>query len=73
MSKDKWDLSFKQRIWLEWLKENKPYFVKMIGMGGMIDYVLMKGYYNKEQQEKLIDMRSTLKKEADKELRNLMK
>lgn len=73
MSKDKWDLSFKQRIWLEWLKENKPHFIKMISMDGMIDYVLMKGYYNKEQQEKLNDMRATLKKEADKEFRNLMK
>ena len=73
MSKEKWDLSFRQRVWLELMKEKHPYFIKMIGMSDMIDYVLMKGYYNKEQQEKLNDMRSTLKKQADKEFRNIFK
>ena len=66
MSKEKWDLSFKQRIWLEWMKENHHSFLKMIGMIGMIDYVLMKGYYNKEQQEKLNNMVSSYKKSNKK-------
>ena len=66
MNKDHWDLSFKQRIWLEWMKENHYSFLKMIGMIGMIDYVLMKGYYNKEQQEKLNNMVSSYKKSNKK-------
>lgn len=63
MSKtEQWGLSFKQRIWLEWLKENHPRFIKMIGMGDMIDYVLMKGVYDRAQRDKLNRMRSNYKK-----------
>lgn len=63
MSKtEEWSLSFKQRIWLEWMKENHKSFIQMIGMKEMIDYVLMKGVYNREQREKLNRMRSAYKK-----------
>lgn len=63
MSKtEQWSLSFKQRVWLEWMKENRKTFIQIIGMKNMIDYVLMKGVYNREQREKLNRMRSTYKK-----------
>jgi len=67
--KEEWDLTFKQRIWLEWLKVNNPYFIQMISMEKMIDYVLMKDKYNKEQREKLNQMYDSYKK-SNKKLDN---
>jgi len=67
--KEEWDLTFKQRIWLEWLTVNNPYFIQMISMEKMIDYVLMKGKYNKEQREKLNQMYDSYKK-SNKKLDN---
>ena len=55
-------LTFKQRIWLEWLKENHSHFIKMIGMKDIIDNILERGSYNEYQKEKLNRMRSSYKK-----------
>ena len=55
-------LTFKQRIWLEWIKESHPHFIKMIGMKDIIDNILEKGSYNEYQKEKLNRMRSSYKK-----------
>lgn len=60
-------LTFKQRIWLEWLKENHPHFIKMIGMHDIINKVLETGTYNTYQQEKLNRMRSSYKKSNNKD------
>lgn len=56
-----WGITFRQRIWLEWMKENHPHFLRDIGMYDMVEYVLMKGVYDRTQKEKLNNMRKEYK------------
>lgn len=59
-------LTFKQRIWLEWLKVNHPHFIIMIKMKDMINTILKTGSYNEYHQEKLNKMRSSYEYHQEK-------
>ena len=57
-----WGLTFKQRIWLEWMRVNNRDFLLKNGTYDMVEYVLMKGAYDRTQKEKLNKMRKEYKK-----------